>query len=53
MLWGFFMFYSLPLLWVNFLQEAVSVTPLIHQVEDEADVNTNTTCELAIEVDIA
>ena len=49
---GLFMFYGLPLLWVNFLQEAVSVTPLIHQVEDEADVNTNTTCELAIEVDI-
>lgn len=40
----FLYLYTHSLLWINLLQQAVSVSPLVHKIENEADINTNTTC---------
>lgn len=41
------------LLRINFLQQAVSMTPLIHQVEYETNINTYAASKLTVEVDVA
>ena len=41
------------LLRIDFLQQAVGMTPLVHHVEDEADVDTDAAGEASIEVDVA
>ena len=41
------------LLRIDFLQQAVGMTPTVHHVEDEADVDTDATGEAGIEVDVA
>ena len=43
---------SNPLLRVDFLQQPVCVSPLVHHIEDKTDVNTNTTGKVTVEVDV-
>ena len=40
------------LLGVDFLQEAIGVSPLVHQVEHVAHIDTDAACKLAVEVDV-
>lgn len=43
---------SYALLCVDFLQETVGVSPLVHQVEHIADVYTDTASQALVEIDI-
>lgn len=48
-----FIFTQRALLYVHFLEQTVSVAPLVHHEDDIADVNTDAACQVLLEVDVA